>query len=126
MSGIAGDMDVVKDASALAARAAAIIAECLKTARAPYRVVLSGGSTPRATYARLAEMDIDWSCAERSKRTTKAWGTPPGSPTRTRTRTPSGPEASTVCSATSRTSSTLCVGSLPSSVVVLRASTSIT
>jgi 6-phosphogluconolactonase len=64
MSGIAGDMDVVKDASALAARAAAIIAECLKTARAPYRVVLSGGSTPRATYARLAEMDIDWSCAE--------------------------------------------------------------
>jgi 6-phosphogluconolactonase len=64
MSGIAGRMEIVKDADALAARAAALIAERLKTARAPYRVVLSGGSTPRATYARLAEMDIDWACAE--------------------------------------------------------------
>lgn len=64
MSGIAGRMEVVKDAAALAARAAGIIAERLRTARAPYRVVLSGGSTPRATYARLAQMDIDWGCAE--------------------------------------------------------------
>jgi 6-phosphogluconolactonase len=64
MSGIAGTMEVVKDADALAARAAAIIADRLKTARVPYRVLLSGGSTPRATYARLADMDIDWGCAE--------------------------------------------------------------
>jgi 6-phosphogluconolactonase len=64
MSDIAGEMEIVKNADVLAARAAEIIAERLKTASAPYRVVLSGGSTPRATYARLAEMDIDWGCAE--------------------------------------------------------------
>ncbi len=64
MSDIAGKMEVVKDAGALAARAAAIIAERLKPAKAPFRMVLSGGSTPRATYKLLAQMDIDWSCVE--------------------------------------------------------------
>lgn len=64
MTGIAGSMDVVKDAQALAARAAEIIAGRVRTARAPYRVVLSGGSTPRAAYQLLAGMDVDWSCTE--------------------------------------------------------------
>lgn len=61
---VAGTLEVVKDAGALAARAAQIIAGRVRTATAPYRVVLSGGSTPRATYRLLAEMDVDWSCTE--------------------------------------------------------------
>lgn len=65
MSGIAGEMEVVADAGALAARAAEIIAGRLKTARDPFRMVLAGGSTPRATYQLLACRDgLDWSCAE--------------------------------------------------------------
>jgi len=65
MSDIAGTLEVVKDAGALAARAAEIIAGRVKAAKSPYRIVLSGGSTPRATYQRLAERkDLDWSCAE--------------------------------------------------------------
>src|SRR4051812_1027334 len=64
MSGIAGTLDVVKDAGALAARAADIIAARLKVASYPFRLVLSGGSTPRATYQLLACKDIDWDCAE--------------------------------------------------------------
>jgi len=63
-SGIAGSLEVVKDAGALAARAAEIIAARLETARYPFRVVLSGGSTPRAAYQLLACKDIDWDCAE--------------------------------------------------------------
>lgn len=64
MSGIAGSMEVVKDAQALAARAAEIVAGRVRTASAPYRIVLSGGSTPRAAYQLLAGMDVDWGCAE--------------------------------------------------------------
>ncbi|MDB5733691.1 MAG: 6-phosphogluconolactonase [Alphaproteobacteria bacterium] len=64
MTDIAGKMEVVADADALAQRAAEIIAERLKTAKAPFRLVLSGGSTPRAAYQLLAGRDIDWSCAE--------------------------------------------------------------
>jgi 6-phosphogluconolactonase len=64
MSDIAGRMELVKDAGALAQRAAEIIAERLKTAKAPFRMVLSGGATPRATYQLLASQDIDWSCVE--------------------------------------------------------------
>jgi 6-phosphogluconolactonase len=64
MSGIAGSLEIVKDAGALAARAAEIIAGRLKVARYPFRLVLSGGSTPRATYELLAKKDIDWDCAE--------------------------------------------------------------
>ena len=63
-SGIAGTVEVVKDAAALAARAAEIIAGRLRVARYPFRFVLSGGSTPRATYKLLAEMKLDWDCAE--------------------------------------------------------------
>jgi 6-phosphogluconolactonase len=57
-------MEVVKDAQALAARAAEIVAGRVRTASAPYRIVLSGGSTPRAAYQLLAGMDVDWGCAE--------------------------------------------------------------
>ena len=64
MNGIAGTLEVVKDAGALAARAAEIIAGQLRVARYPFRLVLSGGSTPRATYQLLAGQDIDWDCAE--------------------------------------------------------------
>lgn len=64
MSDIAGNIEVVKDGAALAARAAQIIAGRVRAAKAPYRVVLSGGSTPRATYQLLAGMDVDWGCAE--------------------------------------------------------------
>jgi 6-phosphogluconolactonase len=64
LNGITGTLEVVKDAGALAARAAEIIAGRVRTATAPYRVVLSGGSTPRATYQLLACKDVDWDCAE--------------------------------------------------------------
>ena len=64
MSDVAGRMDVVADAGALAQRAAEIIVEKLKGTRDPFRLVLSGGSTPRATYQLLACKDIDWSCVE--------------------------------------------------------------
>jgi len=63
-SGIAGTLEVVKDAATLAARAAEIIAGRLRVARYPFRLVLSGGSTPRVTYKLLAEMKLDWDCAE--------------------------------------------------------------
>ncbi|MCX7281037.1 MAG: 6-phosphogluconolactonase, partial [Alphaproteobacteria bacterium] len=64
MSGIAGTMEVLKDAGALAARAADIIAGRMKVVRYPFRLVLSGGSTPRATYELLAKKDLSWDCAE--------------------------------------------------------------
>ena len=61
---VAGTLEVVKDGAALAARAAEIIAGRLKVARYPFRLLLSGGSTPRATYELLAGREIDWDCAE--------------------------------------------------------------
>jgi 6-phosphogluconolactonase len=64
MTGIAGTLEVVKDAGALAARAAEIIAARLNAARYPFRLVLSGGSTPRATYQLLGCKDVDWGCCE--------------------------------------------------------------
>ncbi len=63
-SKVAGRLELVKDAGALAARAAEIVAARLKAASYPFRLVLSGGSTPRATYRLLSSMDIDWSCCE--------------------------------------------------------------
>lgn len=61
---IGGTLEVVKDAGALATRAADIIAGRLATAKYPFRLVLSGGSTPRATYQLLAAKDLDWDCCE--------------------------------------------------------------
>jgi len=60
----AGTLEVVRDADALAARAAEIIAGRLAVARYPFRLVLSGGSTPRATYQLLAAANLDWDCCE--------------------------------------------------------------
>jgi len=65
MNDIAGALDVVKDADALAARAADIIAEKIKGCAAPFRLVLSGGSTPVSTYKVLSKRaDLDWGCVE--------------------------------------------------------------
>ena len=64
MSGIAGKIEVVKDAGALAVRACEIIAERVRAARYPFRILLSGGSTPQATYKLLAQQDLDWDCTE--------------------------------------------------------------
>ena len=63
-SKVAGTLEVVRDAGALAARAAEIIAARLAVAPYPFRLVLSGGSTPRATYQLLAAADLDWDCCE--------------------------------------------------------------
>ena len=64
MGDIAGRMEVVRDAGALAARAADIIAQKLQGAQYPFRMVLSGGSTPKAAYQLLGCKDVDWSCTE--------------------------------------------------------------
>ena len=65
MSGIEGALEVVKDSAALAARAADIIAQKMKGCAAPFRLVLSGGSTPIATYRVLSRRsDLDWPCVE--------------------------------------------------------------
>jgi 6-phosphogluconolactonase len=61
---ISGRIEVVKDAGALAARAAELISGQLRVARYPFRIVLSGGSTPRAAYQLLACKDVDWACTE--------------------------------------------------------------
>jgi 6-phosphogluconolactonase len=61
---IAGSLQVVKDAEALALAAADIVEDRLRNAAAPFRLVLSGGSTPRALYTLLAQRPLDWSCAE--------------------------------------------------------------
>jgi 6-phosphogluconolactonase len=65
MSGIEGALEVVKDSDALAVRAADIIAQKMKGCAAPFRLVLSGGSTPIATYSVLSRRsDLDWPCVE--------------------------------------------------------------
>lgn len=62
---IAGHVEIVADAEALAERAAAIIAERLAACEAPFRLVLSGGSTPTGTYRRLAQKNgLRWECTE--------------------------------------------------------------
>jgi len=60
-----GEMILVKDADALAARAAALVAEAITGGKVPFRLVLSGGSTPVSAYRRLAQMpELDWSHVE--------------------------------------------------------------
>jgi 6-phosphogluconolactonase len=58
-------VEVLADADALADAAAALVAEQAASsiaARGRFVLALSGGSTPRATYQRLAERrDVDWS-----------------------------------------------------------------
>lgn len=64
MGDIAGKLEVVSDAGALAARAADIIAGRMAAATAPFRLVLSGGTTPKRTYEVLAGRGLDWSATE--------------------------------------------------------------
>jgi 6-phosphogluconolactonase len=54
------DIEACSDRGALAAVAAAAIAEALARP-GPVSFVAAGGSTPGATYDRLAAMDLDWS-----------------------------------------------------------------
>lgn len=62
---IAGSLEVMAGPEALAARAAALIAERMAGCEAPFRLVLAGGATPRGTYARLAQMNsLPWGCTE--------------------------------------------------------------
>jgi 6-phosphogluconolactonase len=62
---IHGRAEILATPEALAARAAALIAELMQGCQAPYRLCLSGGSTPRAAYRLLADRnDIAWDCAE--------------------------------------------------------------
>jgi 6-phosphogluconolactonase len=64
MGDIAGTLEVVADPERLAIRAADIIAERMAAASPPFRLVLSGGSTPRRTYEILAQRNMDWACVE--------------------------------------------------------------
>jgi 6-phosphogluconolactonase len=62
---IAGQMEIVAGAEALAHRAAQLIAGQMADCQAPFRLVLSGGSTPRETYRRLASNNnLPWHCTE--------------------------------------------------------------
>ncbi len=62
---IAGEVEILDDAAALAARAADVIAEVMSGCAAPFRLSLAGGSTPRAAYKLLANRKgLPWDCTE--------------------------------------------------------------
>jgi 6-phosphogluconolactonase len=62
---IAGRTEILDDPQALAARAADVIADVLRGCAAPFRLCLSGGSTPRAAYKLLSQRnDVTWNCTE--------------------------------------------------------------
>ena len=62
---IAGRTEILDDPQALAARAADVIADVLRGCAAPFRLCLSGGSTPRAAYKLLSQRnDVTWDCTE--------------------------------------------------------------
>jgi len=62
---IAGEMEVLKDLDAVSARAAELIADRIRGCTAPFRLALSGGSTPRGCYRRLAHLhQVPWDCVE--------------------------------------------------------------
>lgn len=59
------EIEIVKDAAALAARAAEVIAEAIATCTDPFRMVLAGGQTPRGAYEGLAHRNsLSWACTE--------------------------------------------------------------
>lgn len=63
--GIEGRSEIVADAKALAEAAAETIARTIREGDAPFRLSLSGGSTPRAAYALLAGRDdVPWEKVE--------------------------------------------------------------
>jgi 6-phosphogluconolactonase len=58
---IAGRMEVLDDLEALSIQAAQLIADHIREAKGPYRLALSGGSTPRGCYRHLAHLDqVPW------------------------------------------------------------------
>ena len=58
-------VEILDDADALARRAADAIADAMRGCAAPFRICLSGGSTPRAAYRLLAQRnDLAWDCTE--------------------------------------------------------------
>lgn len=57
---IAPALDIAETQEDAAARAADWIARRMAVGDGPFRVALSGGSTPRALYARLASRQIQW------------------------------------------------------------------
>ena len=62
---IRGQAEILENGQALAARAAAFIARHLSAAPTPFRLCLSGGSTPRAAYSLLAlRGDLAWDRVE--------------------------------------------------------------
>jgi 6-phosphogluconolactonase len=62
---VGGRAEILDDGNALAARAADFIAGKMRGCAAPFRLCLSGGSTPRAAYRLLAgRNDLDWDCVE--------------------------------------------------------------
>ena len=62
---IAGEMEVFKDLEALSARAAELIADRIRGGTAPFRLALSGGSTPRGCYRHLAHLrQVPWDRVE--------------------------------------------------------------
>ncbi len=62
---ITGTTEILDDPQALAARAADVIADVLRGCAAPFRLCLSGGSTPRGAYNLLSgRNDLDWDCTE--------------------------------------------------------------
>jgi 6-phosphogluconolactonase len=62
---ITGEVQILDDAEALAQRAAEVMADAIRGCTAPFRLCLSGGSTPRAPYTLLGKRnDISWDCVE--------------------------------------------------------------
>ncbi|MBN9546384.1 MAG: 6-phosphogluconolactonase [Alphaproteobacteria bacterium] len=62
---IAGEMEVLKDLEAVSARAAELIADRIRGGTVPFRLALSGGSTPRGCYRHLAHLhQVPWDRVE--------------------------------------------------------------
>lgn len=62
---IAGEMEVLKNLEAVSARAAELIADRIRGGTAPFRLALSGGSTPRGCYRHLAHLrQVPWDRVE--------------------------------------------------------------
>ena len=61
----ASALEVVKDLEALSARAAELIADRIRSGGSPFRLALSGGSTPRGCYRHLARLhQVPWDGVE--------------------------------------------------------------
>ena len=61
----ASEIEIVRDLEALSARAAELIADRIRGGRAPFRLALSGGSTPRGCYRDLANLhQVPWENVE--------------------------------------------------------------